>query len=128
MPWPEMEEGLNFQEKGVRILEKLVRDHPTSTEYQYWLAKSVRDVGWAQGVMLWKPKEAETAFIASFPLWKKLTETYPAVNIYQAELAQAYAWFGLFLDVLRTMAQGAGISTEVRGHLSALIGSEADFP
>ena len=47
---------------------------------------AVRDVGWAQGVMLWKPKEAETAFIASFPLWRKLTETYPAVNIYQAEL------------------------------------------
>ena len=128
MPWREMEEALSFQEKGVKILEQLVRDHPVSTEYQYWLAMSARDVGWAQGVMLWKPKEAEAAFISSFPLWRKLTETYPAVNAYQSELASAYAWFGLFQVYAGRGPQALDNLGKSRAIFQRLIESEADFP
>ncbi len=109
-------------------MEQLVRDHPVSTEYQYWLAMSARDVGWAQGVMLWKPKEAEAAFISSFPLWRKLTETYPAVNAYQSELASAYAWFGLFQVYAGRGPQAAGQSREISGDLSAPDRERGGFP
>ena len=123
-----MEEGLTFQVNGVRILEKLIREHPTSTDYQFWLAKSVRDVGWSQGVMLWKPKEAETEFIASFPLWRKLAETYPAVNVYQAELGQAYAWFGWFQTYSGRWPQALDNLRKSLAIFQRLIESEADLP
>ena len=98
MPWPDMEEALIVQEKGVEILEKLVQDHPTSTEYRYRLASAVESVGWAQSVMLWKPKEAEASLNAALALWLNITESFPAVNFYQGELAEEYTFLGLFLD------------------------------
>ena len=90
-------EAMASYRRGLEIRERLVRDHPTASQFQHDLAESHYNVGILlsyKGV----PTEAMTSYRRAIEIRERLARDNPTVSQFQRELADSHYNVGILLS------------------------------
>jgi serine/threonine protein kinase len=94
--WPRPNQGRQYRESAIRILEALCRENPDAPDYRFLLALCHRPTGFVP-TAAWSATSAEGRARA-IEILEELKSEYPGVADYRYELTATYAWVpvGLF--------------------------------
>lgn len=112
--------AIDYMNKGLPIIEKLVSEHPTNLGYKLYLAGAHNAFGWVLGSMSGKLPEASEHAQKALALYQQLVKAEPGNTLYRNQLVNQLGATGRIMlnmgnsrGALELFEQGLAISESI---------------